>query len=88
VHSRFWKLKQLYNLDYDPTIDASCAICGTTEFNGRGPHIDHDHDLNILRGVLCPRCNVMLGMAQDNIKTLQSAIKYIKKYKKRSKTNG
>lgn len=40
--------------------------------------VDHDHITNNVRGILCPRCNLMIGQAEDSIKILTSAIKYLK----------
>ena len=39
-----------------------CGICGTTSPGGAGAfHVDHDHEDNQLRGLLCNRCNTRLG---------------------------
>jgi hypothetical protein len=40
--------------------------------------IDHDHQTGRVRGLLCHKCNTMLGMAADNPRWLQKAIEYLK----------
>jgi len=40
--------------------------------------IDHCHKTNKIRGLLCSNCNIMIGMAEDNINLLQKAIDYLK----------
>lgn len=41
----------------------NCKICPTMlSLEGRGTHIDHCHDTNIVRGLLCRNCNVGLGL--------------------------
>jgi hypothetical protein len=60
-----------------------CAICTNafTEYKeGNPPCIDHCHELNIFRGLLCRSCNLMLGYAKDNISILQAAIKYLEAF--------
>jgi hypothetical protein len=57
-----------------------CPICSEpfTGWNGDNPlQIDHCHELNIFRGLLCRSCNLMLGYAKDNIAILQAAIRYL-----------
>jgi Recombination endonuclease VII len=55
-----------------------CAICTSTKTAGHGWHTDHCHSQNKVRGILCYHCNVMLGLARDNITTLNNAIEYLK----------
>lgn len=43
------------------------------------PMVDHDHVTGTIRGLLCSKCNTLLGMAKDNIAILENAIKYLKK---------
>lgn len=54
-----------------------CGICnGGT--NGRGIfHVDHDHETGVVRGLLCAKCNILLGHANDDTKLLRSAISYL-----------
>ena|SRR5210317_1672369 len=50
-----------------------CQICGTTE----NLHIDHCHDTNKIRGYLCANHNKAIGLFDENIEDLQSAIDYL-----------
>jgi hypothetical protein len=43
--------------------------------------VDHCHTSGKTRGILCGKCNLMLGKAEDNIGYLKSAIKYLEKHK-------
>jgi hypothetical protein len=57
-----------------------CAICRSTETSGKDWHTDHDHVTGKLRNILCYHCNLLLGMAKDNIETLKRAILYLEKH--------
>ena len=78
---RHWKRE--YGLtveDYFALLEkqgGGCAICkGDT--NGRGIfHVDHCHETGRVRGLLCAKCNILLGHADDDTKLLRSAISYL-----------
>ena len=57
-----------------------CKICGKPETNKNNKRlsVDHCHTSGIIRGLLCSRCNSALGLFQDNISILMSAINYLK----------
>lgn len=59
-----------------------CKICNkeypTVSKHG-GLYIDHCHTTGKVRGLLCSRCNVLLGNCNDNIKILNAAIDYLNK---------
>lgn len=57
--------------------DSRCAICKATEPRGMGWHTDHDHETEIVRGILCNNCNVGLGLFKDNPELLIAASKYL-----------
>jgi len=42
--------------------------------------IDHNHLTMKVRGLLCSRCNTLLGQAHEDITNLCRAIEYLKKY--------
>lgn len=72
-----------YGIDFDEELkkqDNKCASCGdifTIEGNSQ-PRVDHDHGANEYRGIICNGCNVIIGMSDENIQVLESAIKYLK----------
>lgn len=53
-----------------------CAICrqSLTEDS----HIDHDHDTNRVRGILCKFCNWLIGFAKEDPAILVAASSYLK----------
>jgi hypothetical protein len=53
-----------------------CAICGNPP-REKLLDTDHDHDTGKIRGLLCWRCNGLLGRARDSIEILESAIEYL-----------
>jgi Recombination endonuclease VII len=56
-----------------------CGICGKEPEPGRRFCVDHSHETNSIRGILCHACNLGLGNFKDNDKLLLAAIKYLKK---------
>lgn len=58
-----------------------CAICRGECSTGKRLSVDHDHDRDgwrSVRGLLCRRCNGLLGRAGDSIEWLQKAIHYLR----------
>ena len=83
-------LRTKYNLtpeDYDNLLteqNGTCAVCGDLP-NGDPAGgvvlvIDHDHETNEVRGILCSRCNAGLGMFLDDTERLAVAIEYLQLY--------
>jgi hypothetical protein len=58
-----------------------CALCGEHESaNKQGLVVDHCHVSGNVRKLLCPPCNVGLGMFKDNPELLIKAADYIKEH--------
>jgi hypothetical protein len=55
--------------------NSKCAIC--YKDLGKDPCADHCHKTGKQRGVLCRKCNAMLGHAKDNPEILWGAVEYL-----------
>lgn len=53
-----------------------CRICDRALSDG--VHIDHDHATLVVRGLLCPKCNIGLGHFEDDPQRLRRAAAYLK----------
>jgi phage FluMu protein Com len=87
--SSLGKLQQ-YNMSVEEFVwmlrvqGGVCAICGRAEtvtsktgvLNSLS--IDHCHNTGMIRGLLCRKCNHLLGCAEDSIEVLQNAQAYLK----------
>lgn len=56
--------------------DALCEVC----MSSSNLHIDHDHDTNKVRGVLCHNCNTALGLLLEDVEIMESLKRYILKH--------
>ncbi len=55
-----------------------CGICRTTEPGLKGWSVDHDHVTDVVRGILCTRCNIGLGWFRDDPDLLIQAAAYLR----------
>ena len=75
-----------YGINYEQYLQLleaqnhQCAICGTEESDRKGGDlvVDHCHTTGKVRGMLCQKCNLMLGNANDLISTLEQAVIYLR----------
>ena len=59
----------------------SCAICGINESDTtKRLSVDHNHETNQVRGLLCNGCNLGLGQFKDSVVFLSYAIEYLERY--------
>lgn len=54
-----------------------CAICLKKCSTGRNLAVDHDHKTKKVRGLLCRKCNVSLGMFLESPELLERAKNYL-----------
>ena len=77
-------LKRCYNITIEKYNEmfkkqnGICAICQQPETNGNRLSVDHNHNNNKVRGLLCNACNRGLGLFRDNADSLYNAHIYIK----------
>src|SRR5437762_6907683 len=72
--------------DYDKLLklqNGVCAICKEPETRNSHKNktdslsVDHNHSTNIIRGLLCHRCNTVIGLMRENIELLIAMIRYL-----------
>jgi hypothetical protein len=56
--------------------DGSCAICGASATECV-LQVDHDHETDEVRGLLCGACNRAIGLLRDDLAIVRRAAKYL-----------
>lgn len=80
-------LKKKYNItpeEYEHRLAQQggvCACCGgdTPGGNSRYFHIDHCHQTEAIRGILCSRCNTGIGSLGDTAVGVRKALEYLER---------
>jgi hypothetical protein len=70
--------------DYDVAMrkqHGKCAVCGNPPEFGKHLQGDHDHESGKSRELLCNRCNLVLGILEDDLELLRKALAYLQKHK-------
>jgi Autographiviridae endonuclease VII len=84
--NRKYKLKMLYGITPEQynylsrSQNYGCAICSRKESEERHGflHVDHDKVTGAVRGLLCSKCNLALGLLQEDVDIAKEAFKYLK----------
>ena len=84
VESAYWnKIRKAYGVHKKFVLDTiksqggKCAICGNPFPEFRRPDVDHCHATGRFRGVLCGRCNMAIGLFDEDPERLARAIEYL-----------
>lgn len=88
---RIYDILKKYNLTLEKyrnflrAQNSKCLGCGAVDGQinyGRGRHlvVDHCHESGEVRGLLCSRCNLILGMAKENPQVLMRLRDYYINY--------
>ena len=60
--------------------DNRCACCGDNMGHGKLRCVDHCHDTEKIRALLCTPCNVGIAMAKHDPERLRQMIAYLEKH--------
>ena len=99
AHSRVRRLMKQYHMTPEQwtalrlSQGSRCAICRDVlpEYNKATighAHVDHDHETGRVRGILCSKCNHLLGNSRDNVDVLKAAIAYLWRSRLRIRETG
>lgn len=100
-YSRFWQTNKKYGIDKSGfevlwiAFRGKCGICDAeliqpTEGKGQPRNacvIDHDHITGNIRGLLCNSCNKGLGLFNDDVVLLRSAINWMEQRNEKASNN-
>lgn len=85
-NSRYKRLFGITLDDYNMMLEQQNYVCKICHCPETATHknekikelaVDHCHDTGKVRGLLCDRCNHLLGLAKDSKNLLLNAIKYL-----------
>jgi len=58
-----------------------CAICGSTNPDGKYLSVDHCHLSGKIRSLLCNTCNRAIGLLKDDPSLMEKAAEYVRRYR-------
>jgi hypothetical protein len=79
---RWYKIRKKYGISREDWLflwnmqDGRCATC-RIDLTQVKVCVDHDHNTNEVRGLLCNECNHGLGKFKDDAETLMRAAQYV-----------
>jgi hypothetical protein len=79
-------LKKKYGItraEYDAMLlsqNGVCAICKQTCSTGKSLAVDHNHETDKIRALLCRDCNITLGLMKEDAARLRAAALYLETY--------
>jgi len=79
-------LKTVYGItpeEYNKILERQnfcCAVCKKhlAEFK-KALSVDHNHETGKIRGLLCQKCNLALGLLEDNLESIRELLRYLEK---------
>lgn len=81
LHKRVTNISSDHRKDLLEEQNNSCGICGiNAEELSKKLSVDHNHETNQVRGLLCNSCNLGLGQFKDSVVFLSYAIEYLEKH--------
>ena len=82
---REWNLVNKYGIsldEYEKLLKIQNDNCGTNQTRlAKNLHVDHCHKTKKVRGLLCQKCNMALGLLNDDELLFLRAVDYIRRFK-------
>lgn len=80
-------LKRKYGIsleEYSTLLEKQEGVCALCRKGPEGSRyeilvVDHDHETNEIRGLLCQQCNMALGRLGDNVESIERVLAYLRK---------
>lgn len=76
-------IQSLYGITREQMERIETTHCPVCERPDQIMHLDHDHSTGAVRGFLCSRCNVGLGLFCDDPDLIKRALEYLEAHRGR-----
>lgn len=82
ISIKFKRIEKIYGLSKEKYLAMvlsqknCCAICDNYFEDHFQLHVDHCHDTNVVRGLLCPKCNQGIGLLNHNPELIRKSAVY------------
>ena len=87
-------LRRIYGISLEDYLNiytkqgGNCAVCKVALPNWdvkgkarKNMHLDHNHENDVVRGILCSNCNMAIGLLKDDPNIVESAFLYLSSFK-------
>jgi hypothetical protein len=79
IYSMYRLTREQWQVIYNKQ-NGRCAICGKSQDKlGYTLQVDYDHISGKVRGLLCKKCNLGIGMFGESVENIERAIRYLEK---------
>jgi len=65
---------------YEALLIAQSGLCAACDLPMKAPEVDHDHETNEARELLCGPCNRTAGQSGDNVTRLRAVADYLERH--------
>ncbi|NOS67795.1 MAG: hypothetical protein HOO67_05540 [Candidatus Peribacteraceae bacterium] len=80
---RQYQLHRVYGItpeDFAQMLKSQRGLCAICDLEMKPACVDHDHETQQIRGLLCRKCNMALGALDDSLCRVYRAAEYLKQH--------
>ena len=77
---RDWHLRKTYGIslqEFNNLVTSQGGVCANRACDKPAEVVDHNHETEDIRGILCNGCNTAAGLAQDNPEVVRGLAEYL-----------
>ena len=67
------------SIEFEALVIAQSGACAICRQEPQQLFVDHSHSTGDIRGLLCSKCNLILGQVEDSVEWLEAFIEYLRR---------